>query len=129
MSTTKSYNAHAYSLGIMFGIFIERQGRLLLLAFFKPVLNGRGFYFVESHAGFDQRQDVVITYGEKKYIIELKIWRGEEYHKKGLVQLKNYLDLENADEGYLVVYDKREEKEYKSEWIDLENLKVFGVWV
>ena len=109
--------------------FIERQGRLLLLAFFKPVINGRGFYFVESHTGFDQRQDVVITYGDKKYIIELKIWRGEEYHKKGLGQLKNYLDLENADEGYLVVYDKREEKEYKSEWIDLENRKVFGVWV
>ena len=26
--------------------FVERQGRLLLLAFFKPIINGQGFYFV-----------------------------------------------------------------------------------
>ncbi|MDO8685101.1 MAG: AAA family ATPase [Clostridiales bacterium] len=109
--------------------FIERQGRLLLLAFFKPIINGQGFYFVESYTGFEQRQDVVITYGNKKYIIELKVWRGKEYHRKGIEQLKGYLELENADEGYLVIYDKSEQKEYKSENIEVGNKDVFAVWV
>ncbi|TYQ16600.1 UNVERIFIED_CONTAM: hypothetical protein Cloal_3165 [Acetivibrio alkalicellulosi] len=109
--------------------FIERQGRLLLLAFFKPIINGKGFYFVESHTGFEQRQDVVITYGDKKYIIELKIWRGEEYHKKGIEQLEGYLSLENLHEGYLVIYDKNENKEYKSKLIKNIDKQIFAIWV
>lgn len=109
--------------------FIERQGRLLLLAFFKPIINGKGFYFVESQTGFEQRQDVVITFGGLKYIIELKIWRGEEYHRKSLLQLYGYLQLENAHEGYLIIYDKNDDKEYKSETIRLQNKEIFAVWV
>lgn len=109
--------------------FIERQGRLLLLAFFKPVINGQGFYFVESQTGFEQRQDVVITFGNKKYIIELKVWRGKEYHEKGIKQLEEYLKLENAHQGYLVIYDKNENKEYRSETIQLADKEIFAVWV
>lgn len=109
--------------------FIERQGRLLLLAFFKPVLNGKGFYFVESQTGFEQRQDVIITYGHKKYIIELKIWRGEEYHKKGISQLQGYMEIENTKKGYLVIYNKNKDKEYKNETIIIGDKKIFMVWV
>lgn len=109
--------------------FIERQGRLLLLAFFKPIINGKGFYFVESHTGFEQRQDVVITYGNRKYIIELKIWRGEEYHQKGIRQLDRYLELESADEGYLVVYDKNVHKQYRVELIRAQDREILAVWV
>ena len=109
--------------------FIERQGRLLLLAFFKPIINGKGFYFVESQTGFEQRQDVVITFGKKKYIIELKIWRGEKYHQQGIQQLNEYLELENADEGYLVIYDKTDKKEYKTDNIKLNEKDVFAIWV
>ena len=108
--------------------FIERQGRLLFLAFFKPIINGQGFYFVESHTGFDKRQDVVITFGNKKYIIELKVWRGNEYHQKGIKQLEEYLNLENADEGYLVIYNNLE-KEYINDTIKLNDKEVFVVWV
>ena len=109
--------------------FIERQGRLLLLAFFKPIINGKGFYFVESQTGFEQRQDVVITFGSRKYIIELKVWRGKEYHEEGIQQLKGYMDFENADEGYLVIYNKNENKEYKSENINITDKEIFAVWV
>jgi hypothetical protein len=108
--------------------FIERQGRLLLLAFFKPIINGKGFYFVESQTGFEQRQDIVITYGETKYIIELKIWRGKKYHNDGIVQLKNYLELENVDKGFLIIYDKNKKKVYKNEDIHIDNKKIFAIW-
>ncbi len=109
--------------------FIERQGRLLLLAFFKPIINGRGFYFVESQTGFEQRQDLVISFNNHKYIIELKIWRGEKYHQKGIEQLNGYLELENMNQGYLVIYNKNENKEYRSKDIKVENKDIFAVWV
>lgn len=43
------------------------------------------------------------------YILELKIWRGEEYHKKGLIQLGEYLEQYNLQEGYLLIFDFRKE--------------------
>lgn len=41
------------------------------------------------------------------YIIELKIWRGEEYHEKGLQQLGAYLEQYGLEEGHLLVFDFR----------------------
>ena len=95
----------------------------------KPVLNGKGFYFVESQTGFEQRQDVVMTYGSNKYIIELKVWRGQEYHEKGIRQLEGYLESESVNEGYLVIYNKNQKKDYKSDCINLGDKEIFAVWV
>ena len=67
--------------------FLERDGRLIFLAFLKPILNGSGFNFKEPQISDERRIDVVITYNQYKYIAELKIWYGEEAHKKGLTQL------------------------------------------
>ena len=75
--------------------FLEREGRLLFLAFIKPIINGVGFAFKEVQISEEKRLDVVITYNKNKYIIELKIWRGEEYHEKGLKQLADYLHINN----------------------------------
>jgi len=41
------------------------------------------------------------------YILELKRWNGEEYHKKGLIQLGEYLEQYGLDEGYLLIFDFR----------------------
>ncbi|MFW5972327.1 MAG: hypothetical protein ACOCRL_02445 [Bacillota bacterium] len=99
------------------------------MAFIKPIINGHGFYFVESQTGFEQRQDLVITYNNFKYIIELKVWRGEKYHQQGIEQLSGYLELENSSKGYFVIYNKNEKKEYKSEKIKSANKDIFAVWV
>ncbi|MCP4458711.1 MAG: AAA family ATPase, partial [Cytophagales bacterium] len=42
--------------------FLEREGRLLFLAFLKPILNGRGFEFKEPTVADERRMDIVITY-------------------------------------------------------------------
>jgi hypothetical protein len=42
--------------------FLEREGRLLFLAFLKPILNGRGFEFKEPVVADERRMDIVITY-------------------------------------------------------------------
>ncbi|MCP4221411.1 MAG: AAA family ATPase [bacterium] len=87
--------------------FIERSGRLLFLAFVKPIINGKGFDFKEVQVSEEKRLDVVITYGKFKYIVELKIWRGETYHQEGIKQLCDYLERQNQNVGYLLIYDLR----------------------
>lgn len=109
--------------------FIEREGRLLFLAFIKPIINGVGFDFKEIQISEEKRLDVVITYLKDKYLVELKIWRGEEYHQKGLKQLSDYLDNQELKIGYLLIYNFNKNKEYKNEKIVFEGKEIFIVWV
>ncbi|NRT72052.1 hypothetical protein BJV40_002068 [Clostridium beijerinckii] len=53
--------------------FIEREGRLLFLAFIKPIINGVGFDFKEVQISEEKRLDIVVSYLSSKYVIELKI--------------------------------------------------------
>lgn len=53
--------------------FIEREGRLLFLAFIKPIINGIGFDFKEVQISEEKRLDIVITYLKEMYLVELKI--------------------------------------------------------
>ncbi|AJA47864.1 putative AAA-ATPase [Clostridium pasteurianum DSM 525 = ATCC 6013] len=90
--------------------FLEEDGRLLFLAFLSPIINGTGFAFKEVKGGEEKRFDIVITYNKKIHILELKIWRGDKYHEKGLVQLAEYLEQYGLGEGYLLIFDFRKVK-------------------
>ncbi|RLD60221.1 MAG: AAA family ATPase [Bacteroidetes bacterium] len=109
--------------------FLERNGRLIFLAFLKPIINGSGFDFKEVQVSEEKRLDIVITFYNKKYIVELKIWRGEKYHQKGLDQLCDYLERQNQDKGFLVIFDSKGKKEWKQESIDLNEKEIFAIWV
>jgi len=109
--------------------FIEHHGRLLFLAFIKPIINGTGFDFKEVQVSEEKRLDVVITYNSFKYIIEMKIWRGLKYHETGLKQLCDYLDIHGLDKGYLLVFDFNKNKEFKEERINTEEKEIFQVYV
>jgi hypothetical protein len=109
--------------------FLEREGRLLFLAFLKPIINGYGYSFKEPVTSEEKRLDVVVTFLQSKYVVELKIWRGEEAHQRGIRQLADYLYRQNLTQGYLLIYDFRKEKQYKQEEIDMGEKKIFAVWV
>ena len=111
--------------------FVERNGRLIFLAFLKPIINGRGYDFKEPQISEEKQLDVVITYGTHKYIIELKIWRGEVAHQKGLRQLHDYLERSEVEKGYLIIFDftQKGQKEWKQEQIQVEDREIFAVWV
>ena len=47
-----------------------------------PIINGKGNYYVEARTRDLRRPDVIIDYGGQQHVIELKIWRGEEYHRR-----------------------------------------------
>jgi Predicted AAA-ATPase len=61
--------------------------------------------------------------------VELKMWRGEKAHKKGLAQLSDYLVRQNQDTGFLVIFEQNEEKTWKKGWIRSNGKRVFAVWV
>ncbi len=105
--------------------FLERDLRLLFLTFLKPIINGIGFSYKEVTISEEKRLDIVILFRDEKFIVELKIWRGKEYHKKGLEQLKDYLKKENTDNGYLLIGDKRRDKKFRETIED----GIFTIWV
>ena len=108
---------------------IEREWRLVFLAFLKPILNGQGHDFKEVETSEEKRLDIVVTYLQWKYIIELKIWRGEKAHQKGLDQLADYLDIHGVERGYLLTFDDREKPSWREEEILHGGKEVFAVWV
>lgn len=109
--------------------FYETNGRLIFLAYLKPILNGKGFSFVEPETRQNKRMDVVITYGNVKHIVELKIWNGEAYRIKGIEQLTQYIEEQGVEEGYLLTFNFNKNKKYTTEWINVNNKKIFEVMV
>ncbi|MDM8539388.1 hypothetical protein QUF70_21750 [Desulfobacterales bacterium HSG17] len=109
--------------------FLEREGRLLFLSFLRPIINGRGFEFKEPNVSDERRMDIVITFKNRRYVVELKRWYGTKAHKQGLGQLSKYLDMYSLNQGFLLIYDFNKNKEYKQEEIKFHDKQIFAVWV
>ena len=90
--------------------FIEKNARLLFGIFMKTIINGTGFFLPESQIADRLRPDITITYNRFKYLIELKIWNGQQYFEASVEQLCGYLIRENLDTGYLLIHDFRKEQ-------------------
>ena len=109
--------------------FLERHGRLLFLSYLKPLINGQGFYHIESQFTDLRRMDIVVDFGCDQFIVELKIWRGEKYENEAYKQLLGYMESKNIDRSYLLTFDFRKEanKTRKAEWIEIDNKKIFNI--
>ncbi|MCL2167326.1 MAG: AAA-like domain-containing protein [Clostridiales bacterium] len=109
--------------------FLEREGRLLFLSYLKPLINGQGFYHIESQFTDLRRMDVVVDFGADQFIIELKLWKGEAAHERAYEQLAGYLGSKGATEGYLLTFDFRKgvEKQPRAEWVDFDGKRLFDV--
>lgn len=109
--------------------FLENDGRLVFLAFLNPIINGTSFAFKEVQTSEEKRLDITITYGNEMNIIETKIWRGEKEHQKGVEQLYDYLEINNLDRGYLLIFDFRKERHGEVEELEVKEKKIFVVCV
>ncbi|MEG3921163.1 ATP-binding protein [Microcoleus sp. POL10_C6] len=87
----------------------EIAPHLVLMAFLHRVINGGGTLEREYAIGRD-RMDLCLRYGEVTLGIELKVWRTRKVDplSKGLEQLDGYLARLGEDEGWLVIFDRRE---------------------
>ena len=109
--------------------FYETNGRLIFLAYLKPILNGRGFSFVEAQTRENRRMDVVITFGGEKFVVELKIWNGQKYEEKGLEQLAGYLDAQNLSTGYMLVFNFNKNKKSSAQWLKVAGKDILEIIV
>lgn len=91
--------------------FIESDGRKLFLLYLRPIINGIGNYYIEAQTRDERRMDVVIDYLGHRYVIELKIWHGEEYNRRGEEQLADYLDFYKLKTGYMLSFNFNQKKE------------------
>jgi len=109
--------------------FIEREGRLLFLSYLKPLINGQGFYHIESQFTDLRRMDIVVDFGSEQFIIELKLWKGEAEHKKAYEQLAGYMATKNLTTGYLLTFDFRKniKKQPYAKWVDYGDMHIFDV--
>ena len=90
--------------------FIEDYGRKLFLLYLKPIINGTGNYYLEAQTRDARRTDVIVDYRGEQFIIELKIWHGNEYNERGEAQLAGYLDYFHRKKGYLISFNFNKKK-------------------
>jgi hypothetical protein len=91
--------------------FLEKHGRLLFLSYLRPLINGEGFFHIESQFTDLRRMDLVIDFNNQQFVIELKIWDGDTKHKEAYKQLSNYLEKKNLKTGYLLTFNFNKNKE------------------
>lgn len=51
-----------------------------------------------------------MDYRGQQFIIEMKIWRGNEYNERGEQQLVDYLEYFHQDKGYLLSFNFNKKK-------------------
>ena len=54
---------------------------------------------------------MIVDYNGEQYIIEMKIWHGEEYNNRGEKQLMQYLDDYHQKKGYMVSFNFNKNKQ------------------
>ena len=105
--------------------FLEAEGRERFLTYLSPIINGTGTWSIEEETRNQKRMDVVVHYLGRRYVIEMKIWRGERYNEEGEKQILAYLDHFQLDTGYMVSFNFNKNKESKVERIKLGNRTLF----
>ncbi len=91
-------------------IFYEEDGRRYFLLYLRPIINGTGNYYIESRTRNMERTDIIVDYGGEQFVIEMKIWRGPAYQKKGEEQLAEYLDFYHLKKGYMLIFNFNKSK-------------------
>ena len=105
--------------------FLEEEGRERFLMYLSPIINGTGTYSIEEQTRDHNRMDVVVHYLGWRYVIELKIWRGERYHQKGEEQIIGYLDYFGLDTGYLLSFNFNRKKKPGVERVKIGSKTVY----
>lgn len=101
----------------------------MFLLYLKPIINGTGNYYVEARTRDNRRTDIIVDYKGKRFIIELKIWHGNEYNLRGQKQLFDYLDYYKEDRGYLLSFNFNKNKQTGVNELEYDGKKILEVVV
>ena len=91
--------------------FVEDEGRKYFLLYLRPIINGTGNYYIEAQTRSLGRTDVIVDYRGEQYVIEMKIWRGNEYNTRSEDQLVGYLEDYHLMKGYMLSFNFNKKKQ------------------
>lgn len=91
--------------------FLEEAGRRYFLLYLKPIINGTGNYYIEAQTRNMERTDVIVDYKGEQFVVELKLWRGNDYNERGEEQLLGYLDHYHLKKGYMISFNFNQKKQ------------------
>jgi hypothetical protein len=108
---------------------LEEIGRSFVQISFCLSFPSRTLQFREVPVA-EGRSDNMLIVDMEKYPFEVKIWHGKKYYLKGLRQIKYYMNKENADFGFYIIFDNRL-KEYKSggEELSFDGKKIYQIFI
>ena len=75
--------------------------------------------------------DLTIVFGKQRILIEIKIRRSSSTLPQGLTQTAEYMDVMDATEGHLVIFDQREKKTWREKIFQRDKTagsKTIHVW-
>ena len=72
---------------------------------------------IETQTRDERRTDIIVDYLGEQFVVELKIWHGDEYHKRGEKQLLEYLEYYHLNKGYMISFNFNKKKETGSKRI------------
>ncbi len=91
--------------------FLEEEGRLYFYCIYVRLSMEQEIIILRLRREACAETDVIVDYRGKQYIIELKLWHGEEYNKRGEEQIVDYLNEYHTDTGYLLSFNFNKNKE------------------
>ena len=91
--------------------FLEEAGRRYFMLFLKPIINGIGNCYVEPETRNRERMDLVVDYRGEQFVVEMKIWHGDAYNKRGEKQIAEYLEYYGLKKGYMISFNFNKKKE------------------
>ena len=109
--------------------FLENEGRRIFLMYLRSIINGSGNYYIETQTHDQTRTDIIVDYEEQRFIIEMKLWHGNAYNKRGEEQLAGYLDFYKQDIGYLLSFNSNKNKKTGIKEITINNKKIIEIVV
>ena len=101
-------------------VFLEEDGRRFFLLYLRPIINGAGNYYMEAQTRDQRRTDVIVDYNSEQFILEMKLWHGEEYNARGEKQLLEYLDYYHIQKGYMLSFNFNKNKQIGVKTIRVE---------
>lgn len=102
----------------------EFVGQYLLYAYLDQFVQlVHGNIYLEGQTGRG-KMDIAIFHQARKYIVETKIWEGPRSYQAGKKQLAAYIQLEEAVEGYYIVFDHRQNPEPRVETETVNGMKI-----
>lgn len=67
------------------------------------------------------RTDIIVDYHGERFVIETKIWRGNEYNSRGERQIIEYLDDYGLQTGYMLIFNFNRKKQ-----VGIQEIKIGG---